>query len=801
MNVRKTKMLVLFGLSFLWFASYPVLGRGETQTPMPAVSTPITVNDTNKSIRVDGYLVDWPVTRMILLDQKSQVTYGMLNWKNKESFSGRIFITYDAQYLYLSAIIQKTSGIVNDNGGLSLWDGDCIELFLSSYSVTDKPNRISKNDYHIGFSPGSGCGNPQMFCFNKEKRIGGGRINARLTGHGYILEACVPLSFFEGLEIGPGKNNRFNLALDEGGSSSGNRMLQLDLTGNPQSWQNPSLWGSIQWIGKTTVSVPKNDEENLYANLVMDGTKSSTYWGRRTITGTVVDDNGKPIPGALITTWPKTETVRADKMGHFELDKVKVYDKTVVYARVDGYGTSLIAIDRKLDPVMVHLKRLPEFLTSDYAVSPAFYGQSLQVPQNGDLPGLMNRVEEWVKLLPLNFLKLIGTELLNKNQEDQFRTLDQFVAYARSLGAEPMIELPIERDNSSVAVDWVRHCNVDQNEKVIYWTIGNEPDLYAEKKVGSGFSDYNVYDYINDFREIYNSVKAVDPSILILGPELAWRYTSGEDDWFTPFMQFDGDIVNLASVHHYGAVKAAQCNPGSVLDDVRHMQTLTHGLKGRIAVNSDIYIPLVITGGNVCMESTDNTLVARVAPTAIAASKNVISATTPKPVEGSGPDSFGAAVWLVEQTGTLMKDHMPMVFFSYLSGNGALDFLSAEGAKPDYWVLRLMSTYLKGKLIWAQAQNNNVSVFATQDPKTKDVSLLIMNKGSNYYHPKILLNNKDANVSIDAGLDQTFDYEMPYYSIAVLIIKADKSHDEAVLYTKKMAQAGKPPEVLVIKPW
>jgi hypothetical protein len=54
---------------------------------------------------------------------------------------------------------------------------------------------------------------------------------------------------------------------------------------------------------------------------------------------------------------------------------------------------------------------------------------------------------------------------------------------------------------------------------------------------------------------------------------------------------------------------------------------------------------------------------------------------------------------------------------------------------------------------------------------------------------------------VDAGLDQTFDFELPYYSIAFLTIKADKSHDQVVLYTKKMALAGQPPLVSVIKPW
>jgi hypothetical protein len=95
-----------------WMAFCPAAGRGQTPVPTLDRTTlaPITVNDTNRSIRVDGFLVDWPVTRMILLNQKSQVTYGLLNWKSKDDFSGRIFLTYDDQYLYLAAIVQNTSG-------------------------------------------------------------------------------------------------------------------------------------------------------------------------------------------------------------------------------------------------------------------------------------------------------------------------------------------------------------------------------------------------------------------------------------------------------------------------------------------------------------------------------------------------------------------------------------------------------------------------------------------------------------------------------------------------------------------
>ena len=72
MKTQNTVKVVWLGLSLLLVALCPIICRSETLTPTPVVLAPITVNDTNKTIRVDGYLVDWPVTRMILLNQVGQ---------------------------------------------------------------------------------------------------------------------------------------------------------------------------------------------------------------------------------------------------------------------------------------------------------------------------------------------------------------------------------------------------------------------------------------------------------------------------------------------------------------------------------------------------------------------------------------------------------------------------------------------------------------------------------------------------------------------------------------------------------
>lgn len=74
------------------------------QTPTPA---PLTIDQTSNSIRVDGHLEDWPSARMFLLNQKSQIVQGKSVWQGEDDFSGRVFFTYNDQYLFVVAVVQK----------------------------------------------------------------------------------------------------------------------------------------------------------------------------------------------------------------------------------------------------------------------------------------------------------------------------------------------------------------------------------------------------------------------------------------------------------------------------------------------------------------------------------------------------------------------------------------------------------------------------------------------------------------------------------------------------------------------
>ncbi|HEY5038483.1 MAG TPA: sugar-binding protein, partial [bacterium] len=534
----KTWRLGVLAVEVVFVFVFPVFAF--SQAP---VSTPLTIDETTTPIRVDGHLEDWPATRMLLLNQASQAVLGRFLWKNPDSFSGRVFLTYDAAYLYVAVLVKRPAPAVNDNDKSALWNGDCLELFLSTDPAFQKQKRPTIGDYHIGFSPGTQCKNPRIYCFNKNKEIPGGRVIARKTNTGYLMEASVPLEFFGGLEVGKGKRIGFNVALDEGGSVGGNRVVQLDYSGHAESWETPSAWETLEWMGVAKASVPGGKEEDLYAKLVLDGTRNTTFLGFKTIAGMVADLNGKPLAGAKVGTWPKTKETVTGSDGRFVLDHVKTYDKTVVYGRTDGYASSLQPFLGSKALLTLNLQGLPFGGDSTLTqVSRLFYGQVFTVAQS--------QSQEGIKSLNLNLVKLTGLESTIKTPNAVYPELDKFMAFAKAVGAEPMVEVPLGQDPEEAA-RWVRYCNVEKNYHVRFWAIGNEPDRPAEKKDKTSVDDYGIYDYINDFRVFCNAMKRVDPSLFLVGPELASKYTSGKDDWITPFLRYDGDIVNLLSVHRY----------------------------------------------------------------------------------------------------------------------------------------------------------------------------------------------------------------------------------------------------------
>lgn len=124
---------------------------------------------------------------------------------------------------------------------------------------------------------------------------------------------------------------------------------------------------------------------------------------------------------------------------------------------------------------------------------------------------------------------------------------DKAVAYARAIGAEPLIQVPLLADNNGqppspdTAAAMVAYANITMGYGIKYFSVGNEPDLYGDQgsvanRALPAIPGYTPADYCTSARADVVAMKAVDPTIMIVGPDLAYKYQSGDssNDWLTP---------------------------------------------------------------------------------------------------------------------------------------------------------------------------------------------------------------------------------------------------------------------------
>jgi alpha-N-arabinofuranosidase len=133
---------------------------------------------------------------------------------------------------------------------------------------------------------------------------------------------------------------------------------------------------------------------------------------------------------------------------------------------------------------------------------------------------------------------------------------DEFIRFARNLGAEPSLTVNVEGRGATAeeAAAWVEYCNGPSTStygamrarnghpepyRVQYWEIGNE--IWGDWV--RGHSDAETY--AKNLRRYGAAMRAVDPSIKVIAV--------GDNDmtWNRTVLQRGGDRVDYLAVHHY----------------------------------------------------------------------------------------------------------------------------------------------------------------------------------------------------------------------------------------------------------
>jgi hypothetical protein len=499
----------------------------------------------------------------------------------------------------------------------------------------------------------------------------------------------------------------------------------------------------------------------------------------------------------MVTTWPRTKECKTDAQGQFIFDKIKIFDHTLAYARLDGFFTSLAPFEKN-EPLTVTLKPLPVDLEPQSGrVSGIFFGLSPQTGPGGKLlPTVADSVEN-LKSLKLRFLDYSGLDPLTQSPEEMRERLDLFVSYCGQAGCHPIIRLSLPAFQPEAAAELVAHARAAYPGLVEYWTLGNEPDRLEGINDDPTQSPFNVYRYINEFRAAYNAMKLADPGIVILGPELANKYQHAQEDWLTPFLRFDGDIVNLASIHRHAVEYASQAESKAVLKALRDEPALIRGLEDRVDVNTDVTVPLVVTGANVFSNPaslaahptvTAIPIPVKGTPTAVRTPGTPTPTPTPKPRYGT----IWPALWAAQETGVLFAGGVPMAHFDAFPSLEPAVAPVAGDPGPLFWALKMMAPYLKGRVLSAQTRMDNLYVFASEDDDTRTVNLILVNTGDRYLHPKIGLKGEDTDVSVVSDLSLFPDLEVPEYGIARLTLRDRGKPCESEVYFYRSTLDGKP---------
>ncbi|HEV7517165.1 MAG TPA: fibronectin type III domain-containing protein, partial [Thermoanaerobaculia bacterium] len=376
-------------------------------------------------------------------------------------------------------------------------------------------------------------------------------------------------------------------------------------------------------------------------------------------------------------------------------------------------------------------------------------------------------------------------------------TMSQYVTLVdamRSKGIEPVLQVPVYGStySSFQAADIVRYVNVTNARGVKYWVIGNEPDLS-----GGGYGYTTAAQVAGYFKPFASAMKAVDPSIKIIGPETAWydgtiingltSCDGGADD-ITGTDANGNYYVDILSFHIYpfsGAQTRSQVisklmESGGFNDDLGTLQS-------RLAACNSYHGR---TGGNVLQMAVTEANVDYQNPSGDS-------------VTGLGAKSFVGGQFWAELMGIAMQRGVDLVtFWSTIEGS-ELGYLSGDGTtlRPSYYHFQMMAQNFRGNSVTATDNQTNVKTFSAEDVDQIVVMLMNQDQSSSFNYTVRLdtgtvSGTNPLKINVDAAVAAEYSGTISTESSIVLIFNASgviKKQIEYKLYGN--ANSNLPPTV------
>lgn len=287
--------------------------------------------------------------------------------------------------------------------------------------------------------------------------------------------------------------------------------------------------------------------------------------------------------------------------------------------------------------------------------------------------------------------------------------LDKAVAYAHGVGADPVVQIPLLFDeNGSVptadtASSIVRYLNVTNGYGVRYFSIGNEPDLYPDNSARP--ATYTASTYCATFRDFAAAMRAVDPSILLVGPDLSWKYQTGDDDWLTPFLAECADQVDIVAVHRY-PLQPGETTVERAMGDYAVLAETVDDLRAKMAAAGIGDKPLAISETNLTWNG------------------DPAVSTLP-----ASPGTFPAGLWVADAFGVALEKGLWGMTFWSVSEDYTLGFIAPSGQlKPAYRALGMYADHFGSIVVKVTGQPSTLGVYASRTMQSDATALIVVNR-------------------------------------------------------------------------
>jgi hypothetical protein len=337
--------------------------------------------------------------------------------------------------------------------------------------------------------------------------------------------------------------------------------------------------------------------------------------------------------------------------------------------------------------------------------------------------------EQAVTALAPRFVR-VGGHNNDNNKPDPFSgaEIDRAVTYAKAVGAELILQVPLLGDeagqppSAATAAAMVTYANVTKGYGIKYFAIGNEPDLYPDQE--ATLPGYKPADFCTSARAFVTAMKAVDPSIKMLGPELSWKYQPS-NDWLTPILTACGDLFDVISFHRYpfapqaSIAAAAQADAPAFHSTVASVRALM-----RAAGQGDK--PLALTETNITYDGTP--------------AKSTLDAS---------PGTLPAGLWTADMLGTALGDGLWTTLWWSVSESWTLGLIDPTTtlARPSYHALQMFAEHFGPSLVSATGAPAGVRTYASRDLAGTITKVIVVNWNNSDLNATFTINGTPAAVA------------------------------------------------------